>query len=373
MRLRLLPIAAAVLALAFASGGAHAQTRAKRDAAVVPVLNKDSGKLEAVLLLEPATTGTGTGAGARWRFGSTTLEATYGVQAGDSLALVCDRQNGIASAIQNSFGIETWISGIVLTVVTGLVVLGGIKRIGAVAEKVVPTMAIIYLVSVVIVLVIFAENIPSAFTTIVSDAFTGTAAAGGFLGSTIIMAIQRGVARGIFSNEAGLGTGSIAHACADTKKPVKQGVFGIFEVFADTIVICTLTALVILCSGTSVNYGQAAGAELTISGFTLTYGGWASLFTAVALCCFAFSTIIGWGLYGSRCIEYLFHTDKVVRPFLVVYSFVAILGATMDLGLLWSIADTFNGLMSIPNLIALLLLSGTVAKLVKEFFAKEPQ
>jgi len=172
---------------------------------------------------------------------------------------------------------------------------------------------------------------------------------------------------------AGLGTGSIAHACADTKKPVKQGVFGIFEVFADTIVICTLTALVILCSGTSVNYGQAAGAELTISGFTLTYGGWASLFTAVALCCFAFSTIIGWGLYGSRCIEYLFHTDKVVRPFLVVYSFVGILGATVDLGLLWSIADTFNGLMSIPNLIALLLLSGTVAKLVKEFFAKEPQ
>jgi len=152
-----------------------------------------------------------------------------------------------------------------------------------------------------------------------------------------------------------------------------QGVFGIFEVFADTIVICTLTALVILCSGTSVNYGQAAGAELTISGFTLTYGGWASLFTAVALCCFAFSTIIGWGLYGSRCIEYLFHTDKVVRPFLVVYSFVAILGATVDLGLLWSIADTFNGLMSIPNLIALLLLSGTVVKLVKEFFAKEPQ
>ena len=187
------------------------------------------------------------------------------------------------------------------------------------------------------------------------------------------MLFRSGVSRGIFSNEAGLGTGSIAHACADTKKPVKQGVFGIFEVFADTIVICTLTALVILCSGTSVNYGQAAGAELTISGFTLTYGGWASLFTAVALCCFAFSTIIGWGLYGSRCIEYLFHTDKVVRPFLVVYSFVAILGATVDLGLLWSIADTFNGLMSIPNLIALLLLSGTVAKLVKEFFAKEPQ
>ena len=215
-------------------------------------------------------------------------------------------------------------------------------------------------------------RLPEVFTSIVAGAFNPAAFTGGAVGS-LFLSMQKGVSRGIFSNEAGLGTGSIAHACADTKKPVKQGVFGIFEVFADTIVICTLTALVILCSGTSVNYGQAAGAELTISGFTLTYGGWASLFTAVALCCFAFSTIIGWGLYGSRCIEYLFHTDKVVRPFLVVYSFVAILGATVDLGLLWSIADTFNGLMSIPNLIALLLLSGTVAKLVKEFFAKEPQ
>ena len=183
--------------------------------------------------------------------------------------------------------------------------------------------------------------------------------------------MQKGVSRGIFSNEAGLGTGSIAHACADTKKPVKQGMFGIFEVFADTIVICTLTAMVILCSGTTVNYGAAAGAELTISGFTTTYGGWASIFTAVALCCFAFSTIIGWGLYGSRFIAFLCRSDKVVRPFFVVYSFVSILGATMDLGLMWSIADTFNGLMSIPNLIALLLLSGTVVQLTKEYFEKE--
>ena len=147
--------------------------------------------------------------------------------------------------------------------------------------------------------------------------------------------------------------------------------FGIFEVFADTIVICTLTAMVILCSGTPITYGAAAGAELTISGFTTTYGSWASLFTAVALCCFAFSTIIGWGLYGSRFLAFLCRSDKVVRPFFVVYSFVSILGATLDLGLLWSIADTFNGLMSIPNLIALLLLSGTVVKLTKEFFAAE--
>ena len=257
-------------------------------------------------------------------------------------------------------------------VLVALVLLGGVKRIGSVSEKLVPFMALTYVVLALGVVLLNLPRLPEVFTSIVAGAFNPAAFTGGAVGS-LFLSMQKGVSRGIFSNEAGLGTGSIAHACADTKKPVKQGVFGIFEVFADTIVICTLTALVILCSGTSVNYGQAAGAELTISGFTLTYGGWASLFTAVALCCFAFSTIIGWGLYGSRCIEYLFHTDKVVRPFLVVYSFVAILGATMDLGLLWSIADTFNGLMSIPNLIALLLLSGTVAKLVKEFFAKEPQ
>ena len=264
------------------------------------------------------------------------------------------------------------VIGIVVAMLVALVLLGGVKRIGSVSEKLVPFMALTYVVLALGVVLLNLPRLPEVFTSIVAGAFNPAAFTGGAVGS-LFLSMQKGVSRGIFSNEAGLGTGSIAHACADTKKPVKQGVFGIFEVFADTIVICTLTALVILCSGTSVNYGQAAGAELTISGFTLTYGGWASLFTAVALCCFAFSTIIGWGLYGSRCIEYLFQTDNVVRPFLVVYSFVAILGATVDLGLLWSIADTFNGLMSIPNLIALLLLSGTVAKLVKEFFAKEPQ
>ena len=264
------------------------------------------------------------------------------------------------------------IIGVALAIIIALILIGGIKRIGNVTSKLVPFMAIMYIVLALGVIIFHIKSVPAVFASIIEGAFHPASVTGGVVGS-FFMSMKKGVSRGIFSNEAGLGTGSIAHACADTRKPVKQGLFGIFEVFADTIVICTLTALVILCSGTSVNYGQAAGAELTISGFTLTYGGWASLFTAVALCCFAFSTIIGWGLYGSRCIEYLFHTDKVVRPFLVVYSFVAILGATVDLGLLWSIADTFNGLMSIPNLIALLLLSGTVAKLVKEFFAKEPQ
>ena len=162
-----------------------------------------------------------------------------------------------------------------------------------------------------------------------------------------------------------LGTGSIAHATSDVKDPVDQGVFGIFEVFADTIIICTLTALTILCSGVPIGYGAAAGAELTISGFVATYGNWVSIFTAVAMCCFAFSTILGWGLYGARCLEYL-SSEKLIKPFMVLYSLVAIVGATMDLGLLWGIADTFNGLMAIPNLLALFLLSGTVVKLVRK-------
>ena len=177
------------------------------------------------------------------------------------------------------------------------------------------------------------------------------------------------MSRGIFSNEAGLGTGSIAHATADTKEAVQQGYWGIFEVFADTIVICTLTAMVILCSGVDISYGAAAGAELTISGFTSVYGNWISIFTAVAMCCFAFSTIIGWGLYGTRCSEFVFGI-KYNKVFMIVYALVAMVGATMDLGLLWSIADTFNGLMAIPNLIALFLLSGTVVKLVKEYKLK---
>ena len=262
------------------------------------------------------------------------------------------------------------VIGIVVAMLVALVLLGGVKRIGSVSEKLVPFMALTYVVLALGVVLLNLPRLPEVFTSIVAGAFNPAAFTGGAVGS-LFLSMQKGVSRGIFSNEAGLGTGSIAHACADTKKPVKQGMFGIFEVFADTIVICTLTALVILCSGTQVSYGAAAGAELTISGFTITYGGWASIFTAVALCCFAFSTIIGWGLYGSRFLVFLCKSNKVARPFFVVYSLVAILGATMDLGLLWSIADTFNGLMSIPNLIALLLLSGTVVQLTRAFFESE--
>ncbi len=258
------------------------------------------------------------------------------------------------------------VIGIVLAVLIALILLGGIKRIGQVTEKLVPFMAIMYILLAVGVVVVHIGSIPTVFSSIIRGAFDPAAVTGGAVGS-FFMSMKKGVSRGIFSNEAGLGTGSIAHACADTRKPVKQGFFGIFEVFVDTIVICTLTALVILCSGVPVGYGAAAGAELTISGFTSVYGGWVSIFTAVAMCCFAFSTIIGWGLYGTRCIEFLFGS-RVNKPFMLLYSLVAIVGATMNLGLMWSIAETFNGLMVIPNLIAVFLLSGVVVKMVKDYF-----
>ena len=274
--------------------------------------------------------------------------------------------NAISS---NAVGTINLIIGIVIAVILAFILLGGVKRIGQVTEKLVPFMALIYIVLALGVIVLNYRNIPGVFAAIFEGAFNPASITGGAVGS-FFMSMKKGVSRGIFSNEAGLGTGSIAHACADTRKPVKQGFFGIFEVFVDTIVICTMTALVILCSGVPVEYGAAAGAELTILGFTSTYGSWVSVFTAVAMCCFAFSTIIGWGLYGARCIEFLFGT-RVNKPFMLVYSLVAIVGATMDLGLMWSIAETFNGLMAIPNLIAVFLLSGVVVKLVKEYFAGE--
>lgn len=270
---------------------------------------------------------------------------------------------------ESSISIINLVQGILIASLVGLILLGGVKRIGHVTERLVPFMALFYIILALGVVFLNIEQVPAVFASIITGAFNPAAVTGGVVGS-IFLSMQKGVARGIFSNEAGLGTGSIAHACADTKKPVKQGLFGIFEVFTDTIIICTLTALVILCSGIPIHYGIDAGAELTIRGFTSTYGNWVSIFTAVALCCFAFSTIIGWGLYGARCIEFLFN-EKVIKPFMIVYSLVAILGATANLGLLWGIAETFNGLMAIPNLIAVFLLSGTVVKLTKAYFATE--
>ncbi len=259
------------------------------------------------------------------------------------------------------------ILGISIAGIVALVLLGGIKRIGKVAEAIVPFMILLYIILGIGVIVFNITKLPTVLLTIFQGAFHPAAVTGGVIG-TMFTSMSRGVSRGIFSNEAGLGTSSIAHATADTSKPVKQGLYGIFEVFADTIIICTLTATTILISESPIIYGQAAGAELAINGFVVTYGNWVTLFTAIALVCFAFSTILGWGLYGTRCIEFLFGS-KVNKPFMIVYSFVAIVGATMDLELLWGIADTFNGLMAIPNLIGLFLLSPVVFNLTKEYFS----
>ena len=261
--------------------------------------------------------------------------------------------------------ILNWIIGIAIVVLLFLVLLGGLKRIGSVTEKLVPFMALLYVVLGLGVVILNIDAVPGVLADIVKSAFSPSAVTGGVVGS-FFLAMQKGFARGIFSNEAGLGTGSIAHACADTQNPVKQGYFGVFEVFVDTIVICTLTALTILCSGTPVTYGAAAGAELTISGFVATYGSWVSPVAAIAMCCFAFSTVIGWALYGARCAEYLF-SAKVIKPYMAVFAVVAFFGAVTDLGILWDLSDTFNGLMSLPNLIALFLLSGTVVKLIREY------
>ena len=271
--------------------------------------------------------------------------------------------------VEGKTGLFDLTAGVILALCVGLVLLGGIRRIGRFTEKLVPFMALLYIILSLGVVLFHIDRVPAVFGAILSGAFRPEAVTGGVVGSLFI-SMRRGVSRGIFSNEAGLGTGSIAHAAADTGEPVWQGLFGIFEVFADTIVVCTLTALVILLSGVDVPYGQTVGADLTIAGFTASYGRWVSLFTAVALICFAFSTIISWGLYGARCVEYLFGT-WIVRPFMVAYALVAILGATVDLGLLWDISETFNGLMVIPNLTAVGLLSGTVFRLTREYFGRK--
>ena len=266
------------------------------------------------------------------------------------------------------FGINL-VVGIMISIMVAMVLLGGVKRIGRFTEKLVPFMAVLYVILSIGVIAFNMERVPAVLRSIFVGAFTPAGFTGGVVGSMFI-SMRRGVSRGIFSNEAGLGTGSIAHAASDIESPVQQGYFGIFEVFCDTIIICTLTALTILLGAPAISYGVSAGAELTISGFVNTYGSWVSIFTAVALCCFAFSTIIGWGLYGVRCLEFIVGS-KANTVFMVLYSLVAIPGAIVNLDLLWGIADTCNGMMAIPNLIALFLLSGTLIKLLREHAENE--
>ncbi len=263
------------------------------------------------------------------------------------------------------------IVGLVVTVVCALVLLGGMKRIGSVTERLVHIMAGIYILACLFVILININSLGAVIASIFQGAFSPDAAIGGAVGITIAEAAKRGIGRGVFSNEAGLGSAPIAHAAAQTESPVKQGLFGVFEVFADTIVICSLTAFTILCSGIYVDYGNssAGGVDLTIQAFSSAFPGqMASILVAIGLSLFAVSTILSWGLYGTRSCEFLFGTKAAKIYQLIFVAFITV-GCTMNLELAWDIADTLNGLMAIPNLIAVVLLSGTVFGLTKEHFS----
>ena len=278
------------------------------------------------------------------------------------------QSNSVASVINSSFGVPTWVTGLILLVLVGAVILGGIKRIGAVAGKLVPFMAIAYLIGGFIVLAVNIAEIPAAFALIFSSAFTGHAATGGFAGAAVWAAIRFGVARGIFSNEAGLGSAPIAHAAAVTKGPVNQGLIAMLGTFIDTLIVCTITGLAIITSGAWT--GGETGAALTSAAFETTLPGIGGHMVAIALAIFAFTTILGWSFYGEKCVEYLLGV-KSIMPFRVLWVIAVPIGATLDLGFVWLLADTLNALMAIPNLIALVLLSPIVFKLTKEFMASK--
>jgi AGCS family alanine or glycine:cation symporter len=276
--------------------------------------------------------------------------------------------NSVAESLQASFGASRPIVGVVLVLVAGAVILGGIKRIAAFAEWLVPFMAIVYILGGLFILVRFAGAIPSAISLVFDSAFNGAAATGGFAGSTIMMAMRYGIARGLFSNEAGLGSAPLVHAAATTDHPVRQGLYGVFEVFVDTLLICTTTGLVVLATG-AWDDGQT-GAALSVKAFEIGLPGtWGDIVITVALVLFAFSTIIGWSYYGETGIVYLFGA-KAAMPYRFVWLGFIYLGAVGSLHLVWDIADTLNGLMAIPNLISVLISIPLIRQLQKEFWAK---
>lgn len=276
---------------------------------------------------------------------------------------------GINTAITVFGGQETqWgnlLMGIILAVLIAVLLLGGAKRIGMAAEMLVPFASAAYLLLGAGVLVVRASAIPAAFSAIIAGAFSPRAVTGGIIGS-MFQALRVGTSRGVFTNEAGMGTASIAHASAQVKHPVEQGMMGIIEVFLDTIVICTMTALVILCSGVAIPYGTDVGVTLTVQAFSSVYGDWVSILIALALCCFAFATILGWGLYGARCAQYLFG-DHVWKPFVYLQAVVVVVGAMLGTGMVWTLSELVNGLMAIPNLVALAGLSPELARLTKDY------
>ena len=318
------------------------------------------------------------GLGKRWRWlavlfcifaALAALGTGNAIQAGNIVGSI----NTLVMTINPNFGgteILNLVVGIVLAVLAAIVLFGGVKRLGAVTEKLVPAMAVIYVVTCLSVVVAHAGHLPGVFHDIFVGAFSPSGVTGGAVGSMFVV-LSWGVKRGIFSNEAGLGTAPMAHATTSEREPVKQALYGIFEVFMDTIVICTLTGLTLLVSGIDLNYGTMGETSLVSASLgTLFTPQGGAIIIALCLALFAFSTILGWALYGSRCCEFLFG-PKAIKPYQIIYVLIIVVGATTDLGLVWDIADTLNGLMALPNLIALAALSGVVIKATKEYFAKE--
>ncbi|WP_111640818.1 alanine/glycine:cation symporter family protein [Marinimicrobium alkaliphilum] len=304
------------------------------------------------------------GLGRRWLWLGG-LFAVFGGLAGFGIGNMV-QVNSMADALASTFAIPPWLTGVVVTVLVGLVILGGIRRIGQVAAWLVPFMCLAYMAATLVVLGIFVQNIPSALALIVTHAFTPAAATGGFAGAAVIVAIQFGVARGIFSNEAGLGTAGIAQAAGTTNSPVRSGLIGMTGTFIDTIVVCTMTALAIIASG--VWDSGASGAELTAMAFRAALPSVGAEIMTVALVVFAFSTLLGWSYFGERCWEYLVGR-KAITPFRVLWVVAIMGGALATLEFVWLLADTLNGLMALPNLIALLLLSPVVMRLSRGYFS----
>lgn len=317
------------------------------------------------------------GLGKKWKWLASVFAvfgalAAFGIGNMTQVNTICSTVGG---AIKNfvpdvNLTVVAWIVGALCAVLASIVYLGGIEAIGDVCALLVPVMAIIYILASIAVIVMNISAVPEAFGAIFKGAFNPAAVSGGLAGVGIKMAITKGVGRGIFSNEAGLGSAPIAHAAADVDHPVKQGMFGVFEVFMDTIVVCTMTAMVVLLGvGVhNIEFGNDIGAQLTVNGFMSVFGDKIpGVVVAVCLTMFAFSTVLTWGLYGTRCMEYLFNY-KAAKVYQIIFCGVMIIGGVIKLQLAWDIADTLNGLMAIPNLIALLLLSPVVIKLTKEYF-----
>jgi len=293
--------------------------------------------------------------------------AIFGALAGFGIGNTI-QANSVADVLSSNLGISPLMTGLVMAVLVAMVLLGGIKRIATVAGKLVPFMAISYVLAGIVILAMHASQIPAAFNLIFTYAFTPIAATGGFAGAAVWAAIRFGVARGVFSNEAGLGSAPIAHAAAKTNSPVQQGTVAMMGTFIDTIIVCSITGLVIIVSGAWTS-GET-GASLSSLAFESVLPGLGGVVVSFGLCIFAFTTILGWSIYGEKCVEYLLGV-RAITPFRVLWIIAVPIGATANLSFIWLVADTLNALMALPNLIALLLLSPVVFKLTKEYFAKE--